>query len=202
MNQNLINIPRAVLTSASAAKPIQPASASRAGRAIGAMFFSVFGCAWIGNWALRAYSSNCALLAGIVTVGLTLLFCAITIYRKNKGALSLDVDSAQKKKTDRIFHIVNVGQWVGIWIAVNVLNNVGKPEWAVPAAIFIIGLHFIPLARLFRYFPHYIAGSVLMVWAVVYPWISAGGPTDSIGSLGIGVILWSSAVYGLAHKAN
>ncbi|MET3108377.1 hypothetical protein AAKU67_002779 [Oxalobacteraceae bacterium GrIS 2.11] len=83
-------------------------SAARAGRAIGAMFFSVFGCAWISNWAQASHPSNWSLLISVVLIGLLLLLCAITVYRHNKAAVDM-IDPVQKKNTDSRFHIVNVG---------------------------------------------------------------------------------------------
>jgi hypothetical protein len=82
-----------------------------------------------------------------------------------------------------------------------VLNNLGKSEWIVAGIIVVVGLHVIPLARLFRYFPHYVVGTALIIWAICYPSTTPGGAKDALGCLGTGVILWCSALFALTKKA-
>ncbi len=169
----------------------------RAGRAIGAIFFSVFGSLWNLSWAWQAHRGNSILLAVIAIVGLTILICAIRIYKKNAG--SPCPATPESKRSDRYFHLINVGQWIVIFIVANVLINLGKAEWVVMSVIFIVGLHFIPMARLFNYAPHYALGVVIMLWSVSYPEL-ANGPADPIGASGMGLLLWSGAVYALHSK--
>jgi hypothetical protein len=69
--------------------------------------------------------------------------------------------------------------------------------WVVTAVIFIVGLHFMPLARIFRYAPHYVSGAALILVAVVYPFAAPGGPQDPVGCLAAALILWLSALCGL-----
>jgi hypothetical protein len=57
----------------------------------------------------------------------------------------------------------------------------------------IVGVHFFPLAKLFRYDAHYITGSALVALASSYPFFAAGGPTSAVGPIGAAVILWVSA---------
>ncbi|MDE2430672.1 MAG: hypothetical protein KGM99_18290 [Burkholderiales bacterium] len=177
------------------------ASAVRAGRAIGAMFFSVFGGAWISLWEVRAYGLNIALLALIICASLALLFSAYSVFQKNKSALAELEGTPEKKKKDRIFNIVNAGQWVLIFIVGNVLINLGYGQWFFVAAMVIIGLHFFPLARLFSYFPHYITGLAFIAWAFSFPYIQGFNPQNPLGFLGAGLILWTSAVVGLNSSA-
>mgnify|MGYP000627320004 CR=1 FL=1 len=161
----------------------------RAGRAIGAMFFSVFGSLWNLSWAWQAHRGNWILLAVIAIAGLTILTCAIRISTQNAG--SSCPATPESKRSDRYFHLINFGQWIVI--------NLGKAEWVVMSVIFIVGLHFIPMARLFNYAPHYALGVVIMLWSVSYPKL-ADGPADPIGALGMGLLLWSGAVYALHSK--
>jgi hypothetical protein len=74
-----------------------------------------------------------------------------------------------KKKEKRIFNIVNIAQGVAIFLAANIAKNIGHPEWFVPAFIFIVGAHFIPLAKVFHSRRHTVIGVAMMVWALAYP---------------------------------
>jgi hypothetical protein len=102
-----------------------------------------------------------------------------------------------RARRSRNFHIVNAGHWLLILIVGNVLANLGYGDWVIPAAIFIVGLHFLPLARNFDNPPHHVTGAALMLLAVVYPLVAAGGPRNTIGCLGAGLVLWASAACAL-----
>ena len=172
----------------------------RASRAIEAMFFSLLGGAWFALWSVRAFGVQPFPLILIALCGLTLFGSAFRIYQKNKAALSPDADSPEKKKAVRIFHLVNAGQWILILVAGNVLVNIGYSDWVIAAVIFIIGLHFLPLASVFKYPPHYFTGAALILCAIGYPFLTKIGPVNPTGCLGAGVILWTSAIYGLSVK--
>ncbi len=96
-----------------------------------------------------------------------------------------------------MFNWVNIGQGIAIFLALNVANNIGRPEWFIPAFIFVVGLHFIPLAPVFKAPRHYVVGFALMLLAVAYPFLAKGGAADPVGCLGTGLILWASAISGL-----
>ena len=173
------------------------ASAFRASRAIGAMFFSIMGAVWAGLWSTRAFGVNPALLSLTTAIGAIILFCAISVFQRNKSARLMQADSEEKRRADRVFNIVNAGQWVVILVLGNVLANLDLADWVIMMAMFVIGLHFLPLAKVFNYPPNYVTGTALMVWAVAFSLCTAGGPANPIGCLGAGIILWLSAIHGL-----
>lgn len=175
-------------------------SSFRANRAIGAMFFSLFGGAWLVFGSVQAVGLHWGWVALIACAALTIFFAAVDQYRKNSSALAGEADTPAKKRSDRIFHLVNAGQWVLIFIVGNVLNNLGHGEWFFSAAIIIVGTHFLPLARLFRYPPHYATGAVMILWGFGYPFLAKTGPGSPVGCLGEGFLLWASALYALGAK--
>jgi hypothetical protein len=158
------------------------------------MFFAPFGGAWVALWSYRAnghWELHQLLLA--ILVSTALLYLAYRRYQLHKPALAAQPDTPEKRKADNMFHIINGGQWVAILIVGNVLANIRLADWVLAAAIFIVGLHFIPLARLFNNSAHYITGCALMLVAVVYPMVAPGGAANPIGCLCAGMILWASA---------
>lgn len=174
-----------------------------AGRAIGAMFFSVFGGMWLVLWTHRAHADRLDILAGVTAVAAAVLAVAILRYRRFRGAALAVAESPEKKKADRMFHLVNAAQWIAIVIIGNVLANTGRPEWVIPAAIAIIGLHFLPLGKLFSNRPHYVTGAALLLLALAYPRLAPAGPADPVGCLGAGLILLASALWAVTvHPAR
>jgi len=166
-----------------------------AGRAIGAMFFAAFGGAWIGLWAWRSFEARAAALAAVAAATSCLFAFVYGRFRRHRPALGREPASAADRRRDRWFHAINAGQWIAILVAGNVLANIGLSAWVIPAAMFIVGLHFLPLARLFRNPPHYVTGGALMLLAAAYPFVAPSGAGSPIGALGAGAVLWASALW-------
>lgn len=173
-------------------------SAFRASRATGAMFFSVFGGIFFTVWYFRSGAESVPLLLLIFILTIVMILFSLTTYNKNKTALEGKKETPGKKKADKLFHIINFGQWILILITGNVLANMGKLDLVIPAAILIIGLHFLPLAVIFKYYPHYVTGALMIMWAVFYPGLI--GAANSAGLIAPGAILWASALFGLIVK--
>jgi lysylphosphatidylglycerol synthetase-like protein (DUF2156 family) len=171
-------------------------------RATGAMFFSLFGSVFFIVGQLRGYGYHPFPIILIIAVTLSIFGAALYLFNQNKYALKDEADSPEQKKNDKVFHLINAGQWVVILICGNILANIGLSSWIIPMAICIIGLHFLPLARLFQYAPHYITGSVLIVWGIFYPFVLPNVATNPFGCFVPGIILWSSAIYALFARPN
>jgi hypothetical protein len=67
--------------------------------------------------------------------------------------------------------------------------------------IFIMCVHFFPLAVVLKVPRHYATGAAMTLWAVFYPLLSGAGPTSPVGCLAAGIILWASAIAALARPA-
>jgi len=163
-------------------------------RAIGAMFLFSFGGAWLGYYVFQVAGWNAAALVLVALTTTGLVTFAYDRYRKHRSSLKAEAPSPAQKKADKLFNIINVSQWVAIFIVGNVLNNVGLLRWFVPCIMLIVGLHFLPLAHILRYPVHYVTGAALIVVAVAYPLVAASGPESAVGCLLAGLILWASAL--------
>jgi len=170
------------------------ANAVIARRAIGAMFFSVFGCAWLMVWAFHRFPQQTIAFILVGLVFLVLFYFCFQCYLGNRSALADESNDPVRMRTNRMFNIINAIQWVAIFLIINVLNRNGLADWAVPAIILLIGLHFIPLAKIFKYPPHYLTGAGLIIVSIGYPLLALNGPRDFVGCLVTGLILWASAL--------
>ncbi|MBS1801588.1 MAG: hypothetical protein JSS95_17390 [Acidobacteria bacterium] len=172
-------------------------SAVRAGRAIGAMFFAFFGAAWLIVGCVHSGHGTVLVIVPVVLCAIALFAFAYFIFKRNSSALAARTGSPQEKRRSRIFNIVNAVQWILILIISNVLANLHLSAWIIPAIMIIVGLHFLPLAGLFDYPPHYLTGTTFILIAVLYPFLSQRGPQSPIGCYLAGAVLWLSAAYGL-----
>ncbi|MFZ6710074.1 hypothetical protein [Undibacterium sp. TC9W] len=161
---------------------------SYAARAKGAMFFAVFGAAWMVLWNQRARQGTGLVYLLIGIVGLTLAGLAVQRHQQYKAYA--DDNSPAAQMAGRLFHVINAAQWVIILVGGNVLANMGLAEWVTPFAMLIIGLHFLPLASVFKVPGHFRFGLVMSVFAVAYPFVFSEGAADPYGCLGAGLLLW------------
>jgi hypothetical protein len=165
------------------------------GCAIGAMIFSGFGACWL-TLALAVRQWLTALtLAGILLVAAGLLLLGLRLFREARRFPRVPDDP----RIARIFHLVNAGQWVVIFLAARLLSHLHLDAWTVPMIAGVVGLHLFPLAHIFRHPLHYVTGSLMILWALG---VSIFGPAEHIPSgtaMGAGIILWSSAAVTLAY---
>ena len=169
-------------------------AASLARSAIGAMFFSLFGGLWVAAWCVQTYGAQPLRLLPVAAITVLLFMLAWRQFSRHRAAHAAAEQSPQAKRVGRLFNIVNMGQWIAIFIVGNVLKNLGLQAWFIPAVILIVGLHFFPLAWLFKARRHVAIGMALCVWAIGYPFSVRLGPLDPIGCLGAGLILWGAAL--------
>jgi hypothetical protein len=170
--------------------------ARRAGSAAGQMFFAGFGTLWMTAWCLQRHGVDWPMLALIAMAGGTLFLWAWSDFRAFRPLVDQHAERAKDKARMRHFRWINAAQWLTLFAADGVLNATGHPDWTTPANILIVGLHFIPLARLFRVPRHYATGIALIVVALAYPWMAGAGPNYPAGEFATGAILWVSALYG------
>lgn len=174
--------------------------ARMAGRATGAMFFFVFGAVWLEGWAGSA-GAGVPVFVAIAALALVLLGVAWRRYRRYAPALARQGDTPERRRMKRVFNIVNAAQWIVIFVLAQVLIHAGLSAWIIPMGMAIIGLHFLPLAYVFRHPAHYVTGVAMVAFAALYPLVAAGGPTAPVGFLGAGLILWLSAIWALRTRA-
>ncbi|WP_084046311.1 DUF7010 family protein [Deinococcus hopiensis] len=114
-------------------------------------------------------------------------------FRSRRREFSGVRDSAEGKRVRKGFIVVNAVQWSSIGTAVLLLALTDHSAWITPCVILITGLHFFPLAQLFRYRGYNLTAAALVVVAVLAMLFG-----DSRGALlsllATGTTLWASAV--------
>lgn len=166
------------------------------GGAIGTIFLSLFGLAWI-LFALASLSRlhvAVAILLSCLVAGL--LVSSVSTIRRTHGPVhSEQAHAARGKHLNRMLGLVNVVQWTAIFLAANLLDHFHHQRWIVPTIIFIVGAHFLPLAYLFRARLHYATGCALMIWAVAAPLLFSAHSMEADAALGAGILLWLTAIH-------
>jgi hypothetical protein len=168
----------------------------RAKRAFGAMMYGIFGGLWLALTCLTSFDAPRYPLLAIGTLAAVLVGYAAWVYRKHASA-ALATPNAAERRAMRWFHGINAAQWMAIPMVANVLNSLGHRELVIPGVIMIVGLHFLPLARLFHYPPHRLTGAALIATAVLEPVILGANMNHPAGTAITGLVLWASALRAL-----
>jgi hypothetical protein len=134
--------------------------------ASGLLMMAFFTAVWAGiAYGSLAGKSNVIL---IVFCPLIFIFILAAIYffviSKRFPKLSNEADKAERKKTGMWFGIIFGAEGLVIFIAVSVVVNLGHADLAIPVIALIVGLHFYPLARIFkRSIDYYLASWATLV---------------------------------------
>jgi hypothetical protein len=144
----------------------------KASRAIGAMIFAFFGGAWIVLWSFRRLQNRFVALVVIAAGTMAIFLYALRCYRHYQGAFTTEVESPAKHQRHSVDCHRDRGQR---------LANIGLSDWVLSAAIFIVGLHFLPLARIFSNPAHSVTGSGMMLVAMARPFLASGGAKNPVG---------------------
>ena len=160
-------------------------------RSVGASVTAVFGAVWIVLGISALVGPQIPLVLGIGVVAAALVIAAVRLAPRSGKRCTTALERPERLRRNQRFHIVNGLQWACIVALVLSLNVLHHPEWIADGIVLIVGLHFLPLARLFRSTAHAVAGMALVLWALLYPWVLEGGPFNPWGPIGAGLILWA-----------
>ena len=163
-------------------------------RGIGILVLGLFGSLWILLALLERqlatplnliYLAACAL--AFFGVGFWLLRLARRLPREPK-------DPARS----RAFMRINAITWAAAIAANLLLHQLKRDVDFLPALAIIVGLHFIPLGRLFGNIPQIGTGIFMTFWAITALLFVPAEDLPSAVCFGCGLILWQSATITLA----
>jgi hypothetical protein len=171
------------------------------GTVTGLLLMSFFTMAWAANTFSGWPTAAAAAVFGLAVAAASLfVITAVRLLRARKtfsGELSPE-ETQFRKRSGRTFGLVFGAEAVAIWVASLVLTNLGLDRYVVPTIALIVGLHFYPMARVFRR----TVDLYLATWTslVGIAGIVALGSTNSTGQVtafvGLGAALATTA-YGI-----
>jgi hypothetical protein len=165
------------------------------GRAIGAFVLTGFAAGWM-LFAFRFVKSlgwRMLLLIALVTAGLCWGAARQIERARQMPYAAIAAPTTADRKTARDFQIVLALEWIPILVAVVIFNRIRRPDFILPTIALIVGLHFIPLARVFHA-PLYYASGAAMVAVAIAGFVAQPPGRQAIACVGSGVVLWVTAV--------
>jgi hypothetical protein len=117
-------------------------------------------------------------------------------FRIRRGLSAVHMPS---ERADKVIQWASIGEGIGIVLAINIVKNLGHPDWVLPAIAFVVGLHFLPMAFAIPFKPFYVLGICLIAAAVAGTMMSQ--PMGSVfAACAAGLGLWTAAALALRRE--
>jgi hypothetical protein len=168
---------------------------SHPGMALGGIFLSLFGATWLAGACylyLGAGPAASAAILAVVVGAIGIAGCSLATFRARRRVYAGTPDPAGGKRIRRSLMQVNAAQWSLIGLVILVMNASGHAEWIMPGVVFLVGMHFFPLARIFGYRGYDLTAACLVLVAVLDSLTS--GAHAALTLFATGAILWASAI--------
>ncbi len=184
---------------------IDPAFRARAvvGAGRGALVEAMFGAGWLG-WGLGTANAFNGLTGP--TFGLTALFLLVcSIYVIRRGRLlrkKYPTVGASTRTTLKWYLLVVLTEILGVILVMSLANRLHRADLGTDWCAMVVGLHFLPLAKVFRA-PHLVVLGILMtLWCALCWTLFRSNALVISASLGTGILLWGSCVFVLVRAGR
>jgi len=184
------------------------------GRAIGALWMAGFGALWmiVGIKFLQRLNWRSVLL--VVVIGASLVAAAIAQIQRANTLLAYrtparNTDTTQSSSTVKAaqrtgardareltlrFEMIFGAELLAIAVVVIVFNLLRRPSFILGAVAIIVGVHFLPLARLFAAPLFYFTGLLMVLLVLFALAMRQVANRQAVIGIGSGVILWLTAL--------
>jgi hypothetical protein len=164
------------------------------GSARGALICAFFGSAWM-YWAVVFSGNPTPVWFSIVTVPAVALIAWAFLRVRTVRHLPSSAAELEHSRAFRRFFWVDVGiEWGLSGVAVFALPRFGRGDLIPQALGVIIGLHFLPLVKIFRAPPYYWTGSIMVVAALGSFLMHQGHIRNIFACAALGLTLWVTSV--------
>lgn len=169
------------------------------GSGFGALATGMFGMGWLG-WGLgtaHAFTPTVTILFD--AVGILLLGYSIYFIRKGR---SLDqnypaTSSTLTQRMDKQFIAVVILEFAAIAILNMIAYAFHRPDLAPVLTALVVGLHFLPLGRIFRQSRYYFWGMAITLWCCICLILFRSNTLVAWNNIGTGILLWATCAHGL-----
>ena len=164
----------------------------------GALVEAMFGAGWLG-WGLgeaKAFNGFTGPMFGFMT--LLLLACSIFVLRRGRLLRKkYPAVGASTRTTLKGYLLVVLMEILGVLLVMSLANRFHRADLGTDWCAMVVGLHFLPLAKIFRA-PHLVVLGILMTLWCALCWVLFRSNALVISvSLGTGILLWGSCVFAL-----
>lgn len=170
-----------------------------AGAGRGALILSCAGAGWLG-WGLGEANAFNAVV-GPAFGCMALILWGWSIYTIRKGRLLCKryppVAASTRRAVRRSFFLVVLIEVVALVFAFILANRLLRPDLWADWLSMVVGLHYLPLAKIFRAPVLGIFGILITLWCVLCWVLFRSHALVISATLGTGILLWATSVSAL-----
>lgn len=164
-----------------------------------ALIVAMFGAGWLG-WGLsvaKAFTGFVAPVFGLIE--LLLLACSIYAIRRGRKLRKEypPIPASTRRAVQKSFWLVVVAEFIALFVVVTIANVVDRPDLAPDWIAMVVGLHFLPLAKLFRAPQLGVIGILITLWCVLCWCLFQSDALVISVTVGTGILLWAASVSAL-----
>jgi hypothetical protein len=180
-------------------KTLSNPAESVVGAGRGALIEAMFGAGWLG-WGLGEAKAFNGFTGPVFGFSALLLWgCAIYMIRSGRKLRKRfpAVPDSVRRAITKSFSLVVVVEVAAIILVFTLANWLHRPDLAADWCALIVGLHFLPLAKIFRAPRLGVFGILISVWCI-FCWVRFRSDALVISAtLGTGILLWAASVAAL-----
>jgi hypothetical protein len=157
--------------------------------AVAALIVSGFGTLWLTTAFLSTPAPLLRFsLGSLLVIGGVLIALSVVAIARGRA----DDPGVKRSPNGPIFSVIVIAEFAAIFLAVLVLNLIGRPELVIAAVALIVGLHFLPLARILNSVPQLVTGILIIGWTLVC-FALPGAAREAATAMGVGIVLLCQA---------
>jgi hypothetical protein len=165
-------------------------SGQRKASARGGLICALFGSAWM-YWAVVFSGHATSIWFSAVSLpAVTLTIWAILRILAFRHLISSGADLLHWKSFRKFLWIDSVVEWVLVGIGTYLLSRIGRYDLIPQLFGLIIGLHFLPIAKVFQLPRYYWVGAIMIAEELSSLLIARGEMRNIVGCACIGLTLW------------
>jgi hypothetical protein len=169
---------------------VSPSAVPFKGRAIAALVCGFFGSGWMFGAVLYGEISNPVLLTVIALLGVTFfVWPIIRLYSVRHLPYSAGGGRTWSAVSKPYWTLVTI-EWLACIVASNWLSRAGRYDLIPQLVGLIVGVHFAPLAKIFRAPIYYWTGAAMVSGVLVSLAIPTGDVRNIVASGVCGLALW------------
>jgi hypothetical protein len=162
-----------------------------------ALIGAMFGSGWLG-WGLGVTKAFEIGFVGPALGLLTIFLCACSIYTIVNGRRLRrkfpPLPASARRAVIRPFIVVLIAECVAIGLVVVIAYLREREDIAAAGCALVVGLHFLPLAKIFRAPRLAVFGILIALWCVLCLIFYRSQALVISVSIGTGILLWASSI--------
>ncbi|MGB6941621.1 MAG: hypothetical protein WBE37_04365 [Bryobacteraceae bacterium] len=168
-------------------------AAKSKGRAIGALICGLFGAVWMFEALFFGALATPAWLTAIAALAIALIVWPATQLISLRHATYSTAYGQRWTAVSPAYWTIAAIEWVACGVAANWLSRIGRGGLTPQFIGVIVGLHFLPLAKIFKAPIYYWTGAAMVLGSLASLAIPAGH-VRNMAAFGVnGISLWATA---------